>query len=254
MEPTETELAGTKAEPTGMGMEQSAVSCDPGDGIAIPVAGEGGYYMLNTEDPTLCLSDGEGEGQGQEAAYSFVPSTTTGKTHVAVAPSNRPSYENTPIFQASGGGVKTSNASPKLHPHLIIAGEGEIERVGQVGPARVQSEGRASTYENVCPPGERDIVPVPAALPVGVAKKESGRGRANPGGLYENVELMSRPGTRNPAQNHAPSNAISNRRSAQQRKDVYEVVSLGGPKANGVGGGTRSPNGSKLNIAHYASL
>ena len=164
------------------------------------------------------------------------------------------------LFQVVSGSAVTR--SPKLHPHLIIAGEGEIERVGQVGPARVQSEGRVSTYENVCPPGERDIVPVPAPLPGGVASQESEHGRPNSSavGLYENVELLRssrQPGAGLPAQNHTPSSAPSNKRSAQQRRDVYEVVSLDKKKsgdsstarANGVGTGTRSPeNNSKQNF------
>ncbi len=85
-----------------MELEQAVAG---GDGVSIPVLGEGGYFMINTDDPTLALSDGEGEGQGEEAAYSLVPAsraTTAGKKYT-VTPGNRPHYENAPILQQPPG-------------------------------------------------------------------------------------------------------------------------------------------------------
>lgn len=135
-----------------------------------------------------------------------------------------------------------------------MASESEIGRVGQVGPARVQSEGKVSSYENVCPPGERDVVPVPASLPGGVTSQDRGQARLS---AYENVELPASSQQTGHTHNHAPIPVPPKKRS-QQRVDVYEAVSLGKKKggansstsnqangtspSNGVGTGQRSPD------------
>jgi hypothetical protein len=113
----------------------------------VSVPGDGGYYLLNTEDPTLADEDG--------VAYSFVPqSLLTNYVNavivepgiVSVTPKSEPSQARGP--------------SPRLHPHLIIADDADI---GQSCCEGIRSDGRASMYENVGSLGERETLPIPAA-------------------------------------------------------------------------------------------
>ena len=201
---------------------------------AVP-AGEGGYFLLNTDDPSLSIANEEGE------MYSQVPPSGSRQAQ---------SYENTtPLLRQQQGVASPKKVKPvgsKLHPHLVMANEAELERVGQAGCPRVKSEGRASTYENVCPPGEREVVPVPAGAVGGVASPQ-GEGplvratvEKDSRATYENVELRPHPPQLNSAHNHGAGAGV--RRSAQQRKEVYEEVPLRGQKVNGIGAGSVQNN------------
>ena len=194
-------------------MEPGPSEREPGS-VAIPVAGEGGYYMLNTTDPTP--SD-------DNAAYSCV---STGRLS---------NYENTVPVKPSVPVVKdVGGANSTLHPHLIIAEEGDLDKNGVASCTGIRSVGKSSTYENVCPPVERGMLPIPAAGGVGVASA-GGVGVASASSrvpkntavkrsVYENVDL--RP---HPTPDAGPAH------NTTQRRNVYEAVEIGGQKVNGQG-------------------
>lgn len=173
------------------------------------------YYMLNTDDPTLST-----ERDGQEAAaYSSVRSS-------------RGCYENTSIQQPPPTAVttapqSTSNVSPRLHPHLVIADDNELEENCQAG---VKSEGKSSAYVNISPSD--------------VTTSDSVR-CSSVSGAYENIkpkqsslshQSLSASSLRSTAAVPSSSGSeVRMRRLAQQRQENYEVVPLGGLKINGVG-------------------
>lgn len=198
-----------------------AAGTEPAGSCAVP--GEGGYYMLNTNDPTLSEDSGD--------SYSYVPQCRLANYVNAVV--LKPGVVSVgakaiPPSHQEGG------ATPKLHPHLIMAGEEEMDKTGQASSVSVRSEGRASRYENVCPPGEREVLPVPAAA-VGVASQGSRvalSATEDTRGMYENVSLKPRP-SRSSGTSNSHSENPEVKRSDQQRQNVYEVIGFGGRKVNG---------------------
>lgn len=167
--------------------------------------------MLNTSDPTP--SD-------DMAAYS------------CVSTSRISNYENTVLARIKAPPVPVvkdvGGANLKLHPHLIIAEDGDLDKDCLAG---VQSVGKVSTYENVCPPGEREMLPIPAAVGVASGFSQVPKKIAEKRSVYENVDL--RP---HPTPDTGPAHNSSHPRPpAQQRRNVYEEVEIGGRKVNGQG-------------------
>lgn len=213
--------------------------------VAVPVEGQADYYMLNTDDPSL---PNEGSQVGElSPTYSLV--------------SNRQNYQNMKVFERSSAKIvedtppvtlESTNQSSgfKLHPHLIIANDEDLEKTRQTSYVGANSEGRTSAYENIVPPSDGSVVPLPAAVAVseGVAPDPAGVDSTS-GGTYENIKLLpSSPPDTSSTPNSTPSSTTvaersGMRRSAQQRREVYEVVPLKGRKVNGVGG----PNHSSKN-------
>lgn len=187
---------------TEQGQAKQALDSQSSGVVAIPVPGEldGGYFLLNTDDPTLYTTDENG------ATYSSVPTRQNNSYYENTKPGAVSLIpQNAEVIEPPNWSVGGVNS--KLHPHLIIADEEELERACQAG---IQSEGRASTYENVSPPEQT---------------------------FYENIDLKLHPPSSSNS-NHAPCSSAGLerpgvRRSVQQRKDVYEVVPIGGRKVNG---------------------
>lgn len=202
---------------TGMKQEQ----LEPESDVAVPVAGEDGYFLLNTDDPSL-KTDDPSSLNTEKAAYSSVPSRANYEN------ANLAGFVATPSREVS----HDTGVSSKLHPHLQMVNEEELERSGLTGYSRVKSEGRASTYENVCPPGERDVVPIPAAMAMGMAgSTRQDRRTATP---YENISIKPPP-ILNAGRTHNHTPPVTRpevKRSSRQRRDVYEVVPSGSLKGN----------------------
>lgn len=217
-----TELIQSDRELDQAGMEQchSARSIDSGP-MAVP--GEGGYFMLNTNDPSLSEDDGN--------VYSYVPQTRL---------TNYVNVLKQGVVSVSPK-VTTGKASPKLHPHLIMAGGEDMDKTGQSGFGSIQSEGRASMYENVCPPGEREILPTPAAA-VGMAPESAESANLDGRSMYENISLKPRPSP-DPSSTHNHVECPEVKRSVQQRQNAYETIKLGSRTVNGgEGSGNRHSN------------
>ena len=219
------------------GMEQGQAGVEQGQAGMDPDDENGGYFVLNTDDPSLSITNEDG------SVYSSVPSRLK-------------NYENALVFQPSAVSASApKDSQSKLHPHLVIANEDELERSGQAS-SLVKSEGRASMYENVCPPTEREAVPVPvAASSVGVALEPGKVGGTadNKSVSYENINLRQHSAVSDISP--AYSQVTKVKRSAQQRKEVYEVVPIRGQKVNGIGSrhsSNRSPETSKSEI--YRSI
>ena len=218
--------SGTESEeldlrPDAAGMEPGHSPRNPGSS-PVPVPGEGGYFMLNTTDPEEDME-----------AYSYVPkSRVTNYVNAAVLKPGVVSVSPKMSPKVTAG--RQGGASPRLHPHLVMAGEQDMDRTGQSRYEGIQSDGRASMYENVCPPGEREVLPVPAAAVVGSAESAVVDRRS----MYENVASEAHHSP-SPAPSPSPGPLYSQvnrsevKRSARQRQEVYEPIQLKGRKVNG---------------------
>jgi len=174
-----------------------------------PVAGESGYYLLNTEDP--------GGNREEEDVYS------------SVGGNRRARYEN--IARTVPGAEAAQSPPP-------VRGEGGA-RTGErtLSPHPPAKQNDLSSYENIAinvgttPPVLPAMsTPPTSSIPssrVSEAKRLSGR----PLSSYENIHQL--PHTSNSSSSgHAPTPLSQSsvredmKRSAQQRRDVYELMPL----------------------------
>ena len=227
---------GKEDRPAGLILNSSACPA--------PVPGQMGYYILNTNDPSINIQNEErakdthASRDGHlESSYGGVGVVSTGGESGKGAYSTvlTQNYENV-LTRKSGSKV---TGDPRVHPHMIITDDEDPKRTCQTGYSRLSSQGRA--YENISTLGESEaVVPVPV---VGVASV-NGVDR-NKGIMYENIPLKSvpltdssttinsTPRTATTAMERSEGRRSEVRRSRHQRKDVYEMVSIGGRKSNG---------------------
>ena len=185
-----------------------------------PLAGESGYFMLNTEDPAA---------SGEDDVYS------------SVSANRKVRYENikrlpvAPPTSVDEGGSEQQMA--RLHPHLVM-----VENPGEEGTppgvhTRCPDAQRHSMYENISLASTTPSTTPSTASSRTHSDVSNSRLSAESGNrhsLYENVATfsVSSPHDSSSTPNPTPSGNTTGserekvKRSAQQRRDAYEIMPL----------------------------
>ncbi len=173
-----------------------------------PLAGESGYFLLNTNNPAGQLEE--------EDVYSSVSSKRTAN------------YPNIPSHsERAHSSTETSSGAQQLHPHLIMGED--------LDPSE-PSEQKRTSYENVSLPAASTRLnsgrPVSSYENVDHLRDSNSTSCATPSTVADSSSIP----------NATPSATTTEvekgqvKRSAQQRMDAYEVMPLRRQIGSGTGG------------------
>lgn len=184
----------------------------------VPLAGENGYFMLNTDDPSLSIGN-EGE---EEDVYSHVATTRRAAKYENISKFSafQKKEESSKVTTSIVDGDNKRSSVPPLHPHLVMVELADNEEGSET--SSVHSGARGSMYENMDTPTSRKATPT-----------EAGQDRFVHS--YENIQprlSLTPPPDSSSTSNPTPfanTTALERpvvKRSAQQRRDVYEIVPI----------------------------